>query len=174
MTLALSVAATACAMFYEVPSTPLHAAAWQGDIALIRQLVAEGADVNALDAAGGTPLYWAARGGHPFGPHRCQYETEGRPEVIAALLELGANPNLQDRRPRTPGGASGWTPLVVALHHDQFKSAQVLLEHGADPNIRSDQGMSVMEVASGEGAPRELIELIVAKGFDPQASYARP
>jgi ankyrin repeat protein len=88
--------------------------------------------------------------------------------VIAALLDLGANPGLRDRRPRIPGASSGWTPLFVALHHEQFKSAAVLLEHGADPNIRSDQGMSVMEVASGEGAPRELIELILAKGFDPQ------
>lgn len=160
--------ASGCVLFYDVPSTPLHEAAWKGDIDRIRALVKEGADINATDALGGTPLYWAARGGHALGPHRCHGEDRERPEVIAALLDLGANPNLADRRPRIPGGSSGWTPLFVALHHEQFRSAATLLEHGADPNIRSDQGMSVMEIASGEGAPRELIQLIVAKGFDPE------
>ena len=161
---------TGCVLFYDAPSTPIHEAAWKGDIPAIRQLVKAGADVNAPDALGATPLYWAARGGHALGPHRCRGEAEGRPSVIAALLELGADPNAQDRRPRIPGGSSGWTPLFVALHHRQFASAAVLLEHGADPNIRSDQGTSALEVASGEDAPRELIELLLAKGFDPQAT----
>jgi ankyrin repeat protein len=81
------------------------------------------------------------------------------------LIALGANPNIQDRRPRGFGRSSGWTPLFVALHHDQFHSAAALLERGADPSIRSDQGMSVMEIASAEGAPQPLRDLMVAKGF---------
>lgn len=171
--IALAPAAAGCAIFWEAPSTPIHQAAWKGDVESIRALVKEGTDINAADDLGATPLYWAARGGHALGPHRCRGEAEDRPAVIAALLELGADPNVRDRRPRIPGGSSGWTPLFVALHHEQFKSAAVLLEHGADPNLRSDQGLSVMEMASGEGAPRELIELIMAKGFDPQIATRR-
>ena len=159
------MAAAGCASFWDVPATPLHEAAWRGDVAAIRQLVKDGANVNAVDDLGGTSLYWAARGGHRLGPHRCQGEEDNRPEVIAALIELGANPNVQDRRPKGFGRASGWTPLFVALHHGQFKSATVLLEQGADPNIRSDQDMSSMEVATAEGAPKELIDLMVAKGY---------
>jgi cytohesin len=162
-----------CALFYEAPATPLHEAAWKGDLDAVRALVTAGADINALDAHGGTPLYWAARGGHTLGPHRCRGEAADRPQFIVALLELGADPNIRDRRPRIPGASSGWTPLVVALHHEQFESAAVLLEHGADPNLRTDQGTSVMEVAAGEGAPRELLELILAKGFDPQLARRR-
>ena len=93
--------------------------------------------------------------------------------MIAALLELGADPNLQDRRPKGWGRSSGWTPLFVALHHAQFNSARVLLEHGADPNILSDQGMSAMAMASAEAAPKELIRLLVEKGFDPQLAHRR-
>jgi ankyrin repeat protein len=163
-----------CVMFYDRPALPIHDAAWKGEVERIRALVTAGADVNALDALGGTPLYWAARGGHAMGPHRCRGEAADRPAVIAALLALGANPNLADRRPRLPGASSGWTPLFVALHHGQFASATLLLQHGADPNIRSDQGVSVMEMAASEGAPRELIELIVAKGFDPQLARQQP
>jgi ankyrin repeat protein len=172
--LILAIAAgVGCTDFSERPVMPLHEAAWKGDVAAIRALVSAGAEVDLADDMGATALYWAARGGHALGPHRCGGEADERPAVIAALLELGANPNLQDRRPRGFGRASGWTPLVVALHHEQFKSAAVLLERGADPNIRSDQGMSVMEVAAAEGAPKELIALIVAKGFDPQRAERR-
>ncbi|MFA5910863.1 MAG: ankyrin repeat domain-containing protein [Vicinamibacterales bacterium] len=160
-----AVAVSGCAMFWAVPATPLHAAAWRGDVAAIRQLVKDGADVDASDDLGGTTLYWAARGGHPIGPHQCQGEAANRPEVIATLIALGANPNTQDRRPKGFGRSSGWTPLLVALHHEQFKSAAVLLEMGADPNIRSDQGMSAMDMATVEGAPQALLALMVAKGF---------
>ena len=42
-------------------------------------------------------------------------EDRARPDVIRTLLELGANPNIQDRRPKGFGRSSGWTPLFVAL-----------------------------------------------------------
>ena len=164
---------SACSIFWEVPATPLQDAAWRGDVAAVRQIVKDGADVNAADDMGATALYWAARGGHPLGPHQCTGEAPARPEVIAALVELGADPNIQDRRPKGFGRSSGWTPLFVALHHEQFNSARVMLEHGADPNILSDQGMSAMAVASAEGAPRELIALMMEKGFDPQKGRKR-
>ena len=174
---ALLVAVTSgsvgCSIFWEVPASPLHDAAWRGDVTTIRRLVKDGAAIDATDDQGATALYWAARGGHRLGPHQCKGEGALRPGVIEALLELGANPNVQDRRPKGMGRASGWTPLFVALHHEQFNSARVLLEHGADPNILSDQGMSVMVVASAEGAPKELIALLLQKGFDPQISHRR-
>lgn len=169
-----TLALTNCAMFFEVPATPLQRAAWQGDVAAIQSLVKSGVGVDEFDDMGSSPLFWAARGGHTFGPHQCGGEDATRPDVIRTLLELGADPNLQDNRPKGWGRASGWTPLFVALHHEQFKSAAVLLEHGADPNILTDQGMSAIEVATTEGAPRELIALMVEKGFDPQKAHRRP
>jgi len=170
---AAATATAACSMFWEIPGSPLQEAAARGDVVEIRQLVKAGADVNAIDDMGATALYWAARGGHRIGPHPCANEAADRPDVIATLLELGADPNLQDQRPKGLGRASGWTPLFVALHHEQFQSARVMLEHGADPNILSDQGMSVMVVAEAEGAPKDLVDLIVSKGFDPQKVHRR-
>jgi uncharacterized protein len=165
--------AAACSNFWEVPSTPLNEAAWRGDVAAIRQLVDEGADVNAVDDMGATALHWAARGGHRPGPHPCRVEDPARPDVIAALLALGADPNVQDRRPKGFGRSSGWSPIFVAVDHGQFESARVLLEHGADPNLLTDQGMSVLSMAAAERAPRDFVELLVDKGFDPQRTYRR-
>lgn len=147
-------------MFYQQPPSPLADAAWRGDIEAVRHLVKNGSDINELN---GAALQMAARGGHPLGPHQCANEQDSRPAFVEALLQLGANPNQRDGRPLTLGGSSGWTPLFTALHHRQFKTARVLLEHGADSTLRSDQGVSIMDMAKEEGAPEELLRLILAK-----------
>lgn len=158
----------ACALFWDAPGTPLGQAAHRGDVAAIRALLAGGADPNAFDATGQTALHWAARGGHPIGPHRCRGEAAGRADVVSALVEGGADLDLADRRGAIPGGSSGWTPLHVALHHEQFEMAARMLARGADPNIRSHQGRSVMAMAADEGAPPELLNELMARGFDPR------
>ena len=163
---ALAVLVTAgCAGFFEHPGTPLGQAADRGDLAAVKALLAQGADAGAFDESGQTALHWAARGGGPAGPHRDRPASAERLAVIAALLDGGANVNAVDRRPHYVGGSSGWTPLVLALHHQQFGAAALLLERGADPNIRSNEGMSAMEMASVEGAPADLLALLTAKGF---------
>jgi len=161
-----------CAFFFESPGTPLAQAAHRGDVAAIQALLASGANPNEFDASGQTPLHWAARGGHRLGPHDCRGEAAARPDVISALVDGGANLDLTDRRGAIPGGSSGWTPLHVALHHEQFQTAARLLERGADPNIRSDQGRTVMAVAAEEGAPAALLKDLLAHGFDPQKPTA--
>ena len=58
------------------------AAAGRGDLAEVRRLLAEGADVNAADAMGFTALFHACYNGD---------EDRGYPEVVRALLEAGAD-----------------------------------------------------------------------------------
>ena len=164
----LAAAGSGCAYFMDEPGTPLARAAFEGNVAQIRALVGAGANPNEYDASNQSPLHWAARGGHPIGPHQCQGESPDRVEAVALLVELGADVNAIDRRGAIPGGSSGWTPLHVALHHEQFAIAARLLERGANPNIRSHQGTSVMAMAAEEGAPKELLETLLSVGFDPR------
>jgi ankyrin repeat protein len=54
-------------------------AARGGDPHLIRLLIQRGLDVNAVDNYSGTPL--------------CDIASRGKPEAIAALVQLGADAN---------------------------------------------------------------------------------
>jgi ankyrin repeat protein len=163
----LVAAMSGCAFFWQAPGTPLAKAAHEGNIEAIRSLVASGANPNEFDATGQTALHWAARGGHRIGPHNCRGEAPDRPDVVSTLIDLGADINATDHRGAIPGGSSGWTPLHVALHHEQFATAARMLERGANPNIRSHQGTTVMAMAAQEGAPAELLKDLLARGFDP-------
>ncbi len=67
-------------------STPLHAAAWYARHDAVRLLVSRGADVNARDGRGRTPLVLAVRGATE------SYWTYRRgPESVAMLLDAGAS-----------------------------------------------------------------------------------
>ena len=66
-----------------------------------------GADVNAAEPRGGqTALMWAA--------------AEGHDDVVAGLVEMGANVNAASR--------TGFTPLVFAAIKDDVASIRTLLE----------------------------------------------
>jgi ankyrin repeat protein len=63
-----------------IGSTPLHTAAWRGDLAMARLLIQAGARIDVIDfRSGETPLHSAARGVEPA--------------MIKFLLETGADPN---------------------------------------------------------------------------------
>jgi ankyrin repeat protein len=63
-----------------------------------------------------------------------------------ALLEAGANPDLRQR--------GGYTALHTAAHNDDAELARLLLSHGADPAVLTDDGQTAADMA-GE-ATREL------------------
>ena len=66
------------------PSFPLHDAAWAGDVARIRRLLAAGADVNGFDSDQKAPLHLAAADGHV--------------EAINTLIDAGANVDARNER----------------------------------------------------------------------------
>jgi RNA polymerase sigma factor (sigma-70 family) len=117
---------------YAGDATPLIRAAGAGDIALVRMLVAAGAEPGAPCRCAGaeTPL-WSAT-------------LAGSAEVVAFLLQAGADPN-------APAFA-GATPLHVAAQRGRDDLARLLLAAGADPD-RADEGGRVPADWSRPGWP---------------------
>lgn len=70
------------------PDMTIHEAASRGHAETVAQLLDRGADVNAMDERGWTPLHLAAR--------------RGNTETAALLLDSGADINAKGRDGRTP------------------------------------------------------------------------
>jgi len=102
-------------------------------------LVDEGANINAMNEYGETPLTLALKDG----------SMETLLEATNLLLRHGANPN---------STGQGRSPMYAALSRGHRGSVHLLQRHGADPNSRDTSGKTLLHVVSGTG------DLKVAQG----------
>lgn len=124
-------------------SYPLHIAAAQGHLSILRLLIAAGTDVNARDGNRETPLHRAAAGGHDACIiHLCKRGAEvdapakdgatplahaaqnGKPAAVRLLLDYGADADM-----RAEHELSVYTPLHRAAYNDDAATVKTLLEH---------------------------------------------
>lgn len=110
-----------CLWHASIPNaSTLIRAAGDGDQRRVRWILKRGVDVNGLgrwgwsDSAGGTALLTAIE--------------RGDLEMVELLLDAGADPSRGSR------GDSGWTPLQAAAGLSRHEIAQLLLDAGADAN----------------------------------------
>jgi len=104
----------------------IHLAVAKGNIAMIELLLKAGADVNAADFSGITPLNMAA--------------FEGNATVVGILLAAGATVNTVGYRDKS-------TPLCVAASRGNLEVVKVLLAHGANANATNRDGKTPLQVA---------------------------
>jgi hypothetical protein len=134
-------------------------AAFRGNLAVMRHLLQQGADIEARDAAGDSPLVGAAWG--------------GRDDVLHELLERGASLAKSGgealSRAANSGNASivqllagrgvpidvrdgnGWTPLMSAAWQGHTATVAYLLELGADRHLADDTGKRALDWARAGG-----------------------
>ena len=123
--------------------TPLHSAAYHGDLETVQVLLECGVDVNAKNTLGYTPLDFALSGGH-------------NNEVRVALLSIaqGADPNTRN--------VKGCMSLRRASESGRMKIVCLLIEHGANVDVKDDTNERPYdaEVASGKQL-NETIKLLL-------------
>lgn len=132
-------------------TTPLNLAIQNGNFDLARYLIEQGADVDLWDWWGRGPLYSAVdmstlpSGGRAELPSLSATTSH---ELIALLLEKGANPDLQLKFlvPFRNVGAdrggdllfnTGATPLLRAAKAADLQAVKLLLEYGADTELHA-------------------------------------
>ena len=113
-------------------------------------LLDHGADVNARDDRGRTPLHAAAR-------------DNSAPGVLALLLDRGADPNDRDN--------DGRTPLFRATRTGRKEDIGLLLDRGADATATDDAGETALHMIWGDDA--EGAALLVSRGVDVNARNDR-
>jgi ankyrin repeat protein len=108
-----------------VPDISIHDAAEEGDIEAVKQHLAAGADVDAKNKHGGTPLHYTAI-----------------KEIAELLILNGAEVNAKD--------GNGWVPLHYAVGRDHRDVAETLIAKGADVNAKGTDGKASLDLADGE------------------------
>lgn len=117
--------------------TPLIRAAREGKIALIKFLLARGANIQK----GGSEnaVYWAARA--------------RKMEAYRLLLENGGS------------GKALNNALLASVGTSDIETAKILLEAGADVNIRSERGSTPLMIAGGYGL-ENFVKFFIDHGAD--------
>ncbi len=158
---------------------------FNGGYALADYLVDAGIDVNQADAQRFTPLFWAVeRRNMETAPNFPWIVTEDPLPLIKKMLDKGADPNWVINvtpRARMRGGSPRIvfaTAIMRAAFSADLELVNMLLEYGADPNIKSSDNETSLQAAAGLGwisgfhkerslADRlEIIKILVAKGGD--------
>ena len=105
--------------------TTFHSAAAKGNVNAIERLSVSGDDVNEMDDVGITPLIYAVKG--------------NQKEALLALIKSGANINIGDLE-------FGNTPLSHAILQGNTKLIRILVDKGADVDIRNKDGLSAVDL----------------------------
>jgi ankyrin repeat protein len=115
--------------------------------AAVRELLKQGADVNAAQGDGMTALHWAA--------------SNGDAELTQMLLYAGANVRAATR-------ISGYTPLFLASREGHPQVVGALLKAGAEAKSVSMTGSTALMLASAAGSA-PAVKLLLDAGADVNA-----
>ncbi|MDX1385651.1 MAG: ankyrin repeat domain-containing protein, partial [Thermoanaerobaculia bacterium] len=148
-----------------------------------RTLLASGADPDAADKQGRTALHDLVAAREPTRLHRAPGDRDPLPslELMRDVLAAGADPNprtaeaprLSDKlvpssiRPIIDNAINtgGATPLLLAAKAADVAAMEVLLEGGADPQLRTHGGTSALMFATG------LVFVEGSRNFRPEQDY---
>lgn len=122
--------------------TGLHRAAHDGNVAAIRQLIAEGANVNARDRRRRTPSIVAA--------------FRSQDAALKALAEGGADMNAQDE--------VGYDVVTIAAVAGDAELMQLALDFGNRPDLIHTNWDGTALIAASELGHAEVVRRLVAAG----------
>jgi uncharacterized protein len=170
-----AAAALVCAP--ALADSPLADAIENGRRDLALELIGRGADVNAAQADGTTPLHWAAyqldvdlverlvkRGAHAATQNRFGATPLGEAakaansKIVALLLKAGADVNAAN--------GDGETALMLVSRTGSAEVARQLISAGADVNAREAWRDQTALMWAAEGAYADLVKLLIEHGAD--------
>ena len=124
--------------------TALHITVQRRDRPWMAEMIRRGADVNARDRSGVTPLVLATNLGFVEG--------------VELLVEYKARVD--------DSNDAGETPLISAVHRRHAELARILLKAGADPDRKDNSGRSARDYATMDSNGAQMLAEI--------ASHAKP
>jgi ankyrin repeat protein len=130
----------------DLDEPPLARAIIRGDAAVVREALDSGADPNAADKHGWTPLHWAS--------------ITGRIGLVNAMLDAGADVHRETKH--------GMTVLMAAVHGADTEVVEAVIAAGGDIDATDKKGRTVLHFAAQEST-KQIILLLIEHGADVHA-----
>ncbi|CAK9021699.1 unnamed protein product, partial [Durusdinium trenchii] len=119
----------------------------------VKALLTSRATPNKQNARGESPLLLTVRG-----------SSSGRLKVLRQLMKANADSNL--------GDAQDTTPLIEAVRFGDLEVCRLLLDRGADAQLRGAHGLSAVDLAWRSSS--KMREVFESQGLSPQDCTAQP
>jgi hypothetical protein len=116
----------------------LHAALRRDEAAPVAALIGAGAEIEARDSGGRTPLITAAE--------------HSSPALVQRLIDSGADTNAVREAPELPPSESGMTALMVAALMGREEVVRLLLDAGARVDATTGDGRTAIDFAMESGS----------------------
>jgi ankyrin repeat protein len=134
----------------------LYQAAVSGDTAILGLVIRLGFKVNDTTSFGDYPINSA--------------QTFRNFATLKMLVDNGANTNARSMFIKTLPALVGFTPLMSAALNADSASLLYLLDHGADPNLKTRMGMTALMLLQQSGTDDPDMTLALLRhGADPAA-----
>ncbi len=153
-------------------TTLLHIAAKEGKMETIELLIASGADVNAKDKNGETPLDYAISTDHTVIADLLR-KHDGKTKRELKAAGKPTEPVAEAAQPEPP---TAKTPLWKAAMFGEIEPAKQAIADGADVNAKGERGLTPLHfavVAALDSGDNKVIELLIANGADVNAKDDR-
>jgi len=142
-------------------NTPMHKAAYVGNIGVLEYLVSQGADVNAVDKSGWTPLVyslWRVSESIPQCTDIRGKTCKKVEAILAYLVSQGADVNAKTH--------AGGTPLHFGAKLESVRISELLISQGANINAKDSEGTTPLHQAAEGNNNIDVVRFLVAKGAD--------
>jgi len=152
--------------------TALEQAVENANLEIVRVLLRAGADVNATNETGGTPLMFLRDNAtvdlvrellsagvkvnardESGGTALMNAASQNKYEVVKELIEAGAKFDLHD--------TEGRTALMFAATNEDSRIAKLLIDAGADINETDHDGKAALSMAAEQGDP-ETVKILIS------------
>eukprot|EP00698_Gefionella_okellyi_P016148 TRINITY_DN4602_c0_g1_i1.p1 TRINITY_DN4602_c0_g1~~TRINITY_DN4602_c0_g1_i1.p1 ORF type:complete len:1731 (+),score=426.66 TRINITY_DN4602_c0_g1_i1:206-5398(+) len=137
---------------HHVMKTPLHEACIVGNSDVARLLLKYGANVNARDYQGRTPLHYAV-------------SSDSKEKLVKLLLSYKPPNSSLDPTDTMTGDTNLTRPLHFAAYYGSVACVELLLKSGVDAQLLDRHGRSSLHWACGTGK-LDAVRILVEHGMD--------